>query len=157
MRGATSPLACFSLTEACRSHIAHVRRLRCLSPLSSREHNMRRVLRGLVLRHRKSRCGQVRTGKQCLTLPFSASTHRARDALAESSRAPGCRVDPKIQPVKIRGGLPATPEDSGPLLPSLRLPRIWLLVPSPSRGLIGRGFYISVPFRLPSLETHPPV
>src|SRR6202790_5137719 len=29
---------------------------------------MRRVLRGLVLRHRKSQCGQVKTGEQCLTL-----------------------------------------------------------------------------------------
>src|ERR1700726_2448704 len=29
---------------------------------------MRRVLRGLVLRHRKSQRGQVKTGKQCLTL-----------------------------------------------------------------------------------------
>src|SRR5258708_39997914 len=36
--------------------------------LSSREHNMRRVLRGFVLRHRKSQRGQVKTGKQCLTL-----------------------------------------------------------------------------------------
>jgi hypothetical protein len=39
-----------------------------IRPLSSREHNMRRVLRGLVLRHRKSQRGQVKTGKQCLTL-----------------------------------------------------------------------------------------
>src|SRR6202166_3693808 len=29
---------------------------------------MRRVLRGLVFRHRKSQRGQVKTGKQCLTL-----------------------------------------------------------------------------------------
>jgi len=29
---------------------------------------MRRVLRGLVLRHRKSQRGQVKTGKQCLPL-----------------------------------------------------------------------------------------
>ena len=29
---------------------------------------MRRVLRGLVLRHRKSQRGQVKTGKQCFTL-----------------------------------------------------------------------------------------
>jgi len=36
--------------------------------LSSREDNMRRVLRGLVLRHRKSQRGQVNTGKECLTL-----------------------------------------------------------------------------------------
>ena len=34
-----------------------------IRPLSSREHNMRRVLRGLVLRHRKSQRGQVKTGK----------------------------------------------------------------------------------------------
>src|ERR1700743_999041 len=33
-----------------------------------REHNMRRTLRRLVLRHRKSQRGQVKTGKQCLTL-----------------------------------------------------------------------------------------
>lgn len=29
---------------------------------------MRRVLRSLVLRHRKSKRGQVNTGKECLTL-----------------------------------------------------------------------------------------
>ncbi len=36
--------------------------------LPSREHNMRRVLRGLVLRHRKSQRGQVNAVKKCLTL-----------------------------------------------------------------------------------------
>jgi hypothetical protein len=36
--------------------------------LSSREHNMRRVLRGLVLRDRKSQRRQVKTGKQCFAL-----------------------------------------------------------------------------------------
>ena len=36
--------------------------------LSCREHNMRRVLRGLVLRHRKSQRGQVNAAKKCLTL-----------------------------------------------------------------------------------------
>jgi hypothetical protein len=36
--------------------------------LSYREHNMRRVLRGLVLRHRKSQRGQVNAAKECLTL-----------------------------------------------------------------------------------------
>ncbi len=36
--------------------------------LSCREYNMRRVLRGLVLRHRKSQRGQVNAAKKCLTL-----------------------------------------------------------------------------------------
>jgi len=36
--------------------------------LTFREHNMRRVLRGLVLRHRKSQRGQVNAAKKCLTL-----------------------------------------------------------------------------------------
>ena len=36
--------------------------------LSCREHNMRRVLRGFVLRHRKSQRGQVNAAKKCLTL-----------------------------------------------------------------------------------------
>src|ERR1700747_1490199 len=36
--------------------------------LSSREHNMRCVLRGLVFRHRESQRGQVNIDKQCLTL-----------------------------------------------------------------------------------------
>src|SRR4051812_14386507 len=36
--------------------------------LSSRKHDMRRVLRPLVLRHRESQRGQVNTGKECLTL-----------------------------------------------------------------------------------------
>jgi hypothetical protein len=36
--------------------------------LSSREHDMRCVLRGLVLRHRESQRGQVNIDKQRLTL-----------------------------------------------------------------------------------------
>jgi hypothetical protein len=39
--------------------------------LSSREHNMRRVLRGVVLRHRKTQRGQVNAAKKCLTLTES--------------------------------------------------------------------------------------
>jgi hypothetical protein len=36
--------------------------------LSSFEHQVGRVLRGLVLRHRKSKSAQVKTGKQCFSL-----------------------------------------------------------------------------------------
>lgn len=38
------------------------------TPLSSFEHQVGRVLRGLVLRHRKSKSAQVKTGKQCFSL-----------------------------------------------------------------------------------------
>ena len=51
----------------CKLQITDTHKAR-IRPLSSREHNMRRVCRGLVLRHRKSQRGQINAAKKCLTL-----------------------------------------------------------------------------------------
>ena len=52
------------------------------------EKRIRRVLRGLVLRHRKSQRGQVKTGKQCLTL---AEGNRCRSKFGGNRSAKACR------------------------------------------------------------------